>query len=465
MSELKHIRKMQQVCARDYWKYLHDPGAALGIDDWFLEELLYMQEKLVDIHSVTIGANRVRKQRKPEHIEKLRKSIEEVGLIQPIVLQFNGDMPTIVAGETRLLVIRQLAVEKKPIKFLGREVPLGLVPFVDTTDLTEDELLDIELRENLDREDLTWQEIVEGRRRLYELRTRQGKTISEVAAECEDSNVTRLKEQVNLAARLDDPEIRAASSMKEALKIAAKKDENVFLEALARKVRSRVSGDLRVVEGSAAAFLAESEDASFDMVLTDPPYGINAQNFGVGTMHEYDDSPAAFRTMMEKIMPHLYRVLKASAHMYMFCDIEHFLWLRSLADACGFSAWRTPLIWAKDRGHIPMSTLGPMRCHELILFANKGDKPVIMQNRPDVISAKIVSNKLHAAQKPVELYTELLSRSATLGEHVLDPFCGSGTIFEAAHAARLRATGVDLDVTQATLRVEALLNPPQMELL
>ena len=82
-----------------------------------------MQEKLVDIHSVTIGANRVRKQRKPEHIEKLRKSIEEVGLIQPIVLQFNGDMPTIVAGETRLLVIRQLAVEKIPIKFLGREVP------------------------------------------------------------------------------------------------------------------------------------------------------------------------------------------------------------------------------------------------------------------------------------------------------------------------------------------------------
>ena len=424
-----------------------------------------MSEKLIDVHTVNVAADRVRKTRSPEKLKEMRESIETKGLIQPIVLEFRDDYPWIVAGETRLMIVKEMAKAGKALKFLGRQLDLGLIPFVETTDLTEDELLEIELSENIDRADLTWQEIVEGRKKLVDLRLRQGKTMQEITQECGDTNITRLGETLKLAERLNDPEIRRAKTKAEAIKIAMKQDEALFLGALAKQVKKDEQGGLTVVQGDALAYTKDCQAEAFDIIVSDPPYGINADSFGVGMEHAYEDSPVAYRKLMEDLVPELYRVLKERAHMYLFCDIEHFLWLRSLAQKVGFHAWRTPMIWRKDRGHIPMSTLGPMRTYELILFCNKGERLVEYQNRHDVIEAKIVNDKVHAAQKPVELYSELLMRSAKIGDTVFDPFCGSGTVFEAAHAARMKAVGVDLEITRATLRVQELLNPVQLELL
>ena len=66
---------------------------------------------------------------------------------------------------------------------------------------------------------------------------------------------------------------------------------------------------------------------------------------------------------------------------------------------------------------------------------------------PDVITCPPDSNLGHAAQKPVALLDDLLRRSARPGDRVLDPFCGSGPIFPAAHALKLIATGVERDQT------------------
>lgn len=63
----------------------------------------------------------------------------------------------------------------------------------------------------------------------------------------------------------------------------------------------------------------------------------------------------------------------------------------------------------------------------------------------DVIVAPIVTDKRHAAQKPVEVYINLLTRSVQPGDTVLDPFAGSGTIFEAASHLQCQAIGWDSD--------------------
>ena len=63
----------------------------------------------------------------------------------------------------------------------------------------------------------------------------------------------------------------------------------------------------------------------------------------------------------------------------------------------------------------------------------------------DVLTYAAAQNKEHAAQKPVELYVDLLKRSTIPGSLVLDPFCGSGVVFEAAKTLGLRAIGFDKD--------------------
>ena len=49
------------------------------------------------------------------------------------------------------------------------------------------------------------------------------------------------------------------------------------------------------------------------------------------------------------------------------------------------------------------------------------------------------------AQKPIALYQDLLSRSYRPGDKVLDPFCGSGPIFPAAHSLKCEATGIEIE--------------------
>ena len=63
----------------------------------------------------------------------------------------------------------------------------------------------------------------------------------------------------------------------------------------------------------------------------------------------------------------------------------------------------------------------------------------------DVLDYPPDSNLGHAAQKPVALFEDLLRRSVLPGQAVLDPFCGSGPVFPAAHVMKVRATGIEMD--------------------
>ena len=75
---------------------------------------------------------------------------------------------------------------------------------------------------------------------------------------------------------------------------------------------------------------------------------------------------------------------------------------------------------------------------------------------PDVLSHKAVRQPRHAAEKPVEVYVDLLSRSALPGDHCLDMFMGSGVIFPAANRLKLRATGIEKDDTSYGFAVQRL---------
>jgi DNA modification methylase len=62
---------------------------------------------------------------------------------------------------------------------------------------------------------------------------------------------------------------------------------------------------------------------------------------------------------------------------------------------------------------------------------------------PDVLRYSAVQNKMHAAQKPLELLCDLMSRSLLPGQTVLDPCAGSGSIFPAANMRKVIATGIE----------------------
>ena len=59
-----------------------------------------------------------------------------------------------------------------------------------------------------------------------------------------------------------------------------------------------------------------------------------------------------------------------------------------------------------------------------------------------------------------------LRRSINPGDAVLDPFCGTGPIFPAAHELKCKATGIEIDAASYAIaykRLEGLKTEPELE--
>jgi site-specific DNA-methyltransferase (adenine-specific) len=146
---------------------------------------------------------------------------------------------------------------------------------------------------------------------------------------------------------------------------------------------------------------------------------------------------------MGDLIPLLYHAAKPQAHMYLFCDFDRFHELKKICEESGWYVFRTPLVYFKTGGgRVPLPEMGPRRCYELVLYAVKGKKPVT-HIYPDVIQAAADAQESHGAQKSVAVFQNLLQRSCSPGDHILDPCAGTGTVVLAGHNLKCRVTAVE----------------------
>jgi DNA modification methylase len=171
--------------------------------------------------------------------------------------------------------------------------------------------------------------------------------------------------------------------------------------------------------------------------------------------HDYSDDIAYATNCTSLLAREGFRVTKTNAALYMFCDIKLWSSWCDIFRAVGWYVWPVPLIWNKGNvGSLLGAANGPRHCYEAVLYATKGSRAC--KTLSDVISVPSPRAELHAAEKPVELYLDLLSRLAVPGDAILDPFCGSGPVFPAARALHCTATGIELNdahIATATLRL------------
>ena len=87
--------------------------------------------------------------------------------------------------------------------------------------------------------------------------------------------------------------------------------------------------------------------------------------------HGYKDDLASFQTLLQSAALGIGRIAKPAAHLYVFCDIDNFAFLRGLFSKLGnWNVFRTPLVLHKiNSGRVPLPEFGPRRCYELILYA------------------------------------------------------------------------------------------------
>ncbi len=408
---------------------------------------------VIRLAEVIIPKDRQRQEFNPVSLLELKASIRKHGLFNAI--QLNADRVTLQSGETRLRVIQDLALEGHAIRYHGLSIPVGWIPYTLIDSVDEATRYEMELDENIRRADLTWQEKARAVEKLHLLRKKQapGWTQLDTAQEVANREGTPLtaagydatRAQISVAAFLDDPEVAGAKDEKAARKIVDKKQEVARRQQLAIALQGKTTTHHELFKGTMQKSIAELEDGTFQCIVTDPPYGINAQAFGsqATTTHEYSDTEEEFKLLMALFAMESYRVCANEAHLYLFCDQRHFAWLQAAFSAAGWDVWPTALIWDKNNtGMLPRPEHGPRRTYETILYAIKGDKKVNAVYG-DVLRVSPESDKQHGAQKPEQLYIELLQRSVQPGDKVADFFAGSGTIFPAAEKMSCYAFGCE----------------------
>ena len=117
-------------------------GLGKGIDALFREEAVHKEDQVQQIAIVKILANpfQPRKIFDETAIEELTASIKEHGIIQPIVVRKKDKKYEIVAGERRLRAAKQAGFTEVP---------------VIVKDFDEQQMMEVAILENLQREDLT----------------------------------------------------------------------------------------------------------------------------------------------------------------------------------------------------------------------------------------------------------------------------------------------------------------------
>ncbi len=404
------------------------------------------------VGNIKVSPNRQRREFEPEALMGLTESIRTKGLLHPIVVRREGNETWLVAGERRLKAITDLWALGGVLRHDAQAFLEGQVPVVTLGELSSVESEEAELEENVVRMDLTWQERAAAEARLHKFRAMAAAskgadhtvaaTTREVHGQTTPGLVAATRQNIVVAGQLSDPEVAGARSLADAYKVVKRKEEQKVNARLGAEVGKTFS----VASHRLLKFLPINETVSSSMGADEfndaggsVPGGVVA-----GNIHSYEDSKENFEALMTALMPQLFRVAKTQAHLYLFCDIDRFHWLRALAAKAGWQVHRTPLVWHKLQAQrVPWPEHGPRRCFEVILYAIKGKKRVT-RIAPDVLPIGQDENLGLAAQKPVALFQELLSRSTKPGDTVLDFCCGTGPIFPAAHALTVAATGIEL---------------------
>lgn len=185
-------------------------------------------------------------------------------------------------------------------------------------------------------------------------------------------------------------------------------------------------------------------DASVDMMLTDPPYGMSYQSNrrAKGFDRIVGDSSLDW---IDDFVSESHRVMKSNTAAYIFCSWHNVDVFKASVER--HFRLKNILVWVKNN-HGSGDLKGAYAPkHEFILFAHKGRVLLRDGRRPDILEFPKVSGRVmrHPTQKPVQLLERLILDASDSGDVVFDPFMGSGSTGVAALGLGRRFRGIEMD--------------------
>lgn len=183
--------------------------------------------------------------------------------------------------------------------------------------------------------------------------------------------------------------------------------------------------------------------ASFDVVLTDPPFFMPATHYQsrVKWQRSWSDTSvlAAFwASVLDAAVPKM----RQTGHFLTFCNGDSYpVFYPEMYRRFDFLK---SIVW--DKGHVGLGRVWRNQ-HELVIAARWNESTFHEDGvlRADVVrfEATPSADREHPVEKPDSLLRWLLEPVTRPGDVVLDPFAGSGSTLSAAKQAGRRAIGIE----------------------
>ncbi len=195
------------------------------------------------------------------------------------------------------------------------------------------------------------------------------------------------------------------------------------------------------------------EAGAFDLVLTDPPYGINTKSDGQGKLSPWADLCNS-SMWYEWWLGHAKRMTQNGGACWSFLNWRSIVTFQKASCDLGWPI-ESLLVW--DKCWIgPGGPNGLRPSYEMVALWCGGGFTLRNRSLPDIQRFSWSSHKPngHPAEKPLDLVRWLVCESN--GQAVLDPFAGSGTTGVAAKLLGRRALLVEIEERWVKVAAERL---------
>jgi len=186
---------------------------------------------------------------------------------------------------------------------------------------------------------------------------------------------------------------------------------------------------MKIINGECIEELREMKDNSVDLVITDPPYFVPAQHYATRKAFKRNFGDlGVMEFFFKEVFKELTRVLKPTGCLYIFCDGQSYpIFYYHLYQFCKSVR---PLIWNKKTS---INGYHWRHQHEIIIFAQMPENVKVPTGDGDILDYRAVkvNDRIHPAEKPVELLKRFIEKSSKEGDIVLDCFAGSGSLGDA----------------------------------
>lgn len=206
-------------------------------------------------------------------------------------------------------------------------------------------------------------------------------------------------------------------------------------------------------------FMKTLPDKCIDLVLTDPPYGMEFRSNYRKEKYQAIENDNNL-DWLPNFIEEGYRILKDNTHAYFFCSFHNIdIFKQEIAKK--FEV-KNILVWIKNNTGMGDLEGDYAPQYELCIYARKGNRKLNDGRHSNILQYNRIGNMNHPTEKPLDLFSFLIRKSTSENEIVFDGFLGGGTTALACKMLKRNYIGCEISPEYCKIaedRIKSISNP------